>query len=358
MPTSRLETSSPSSRPRDYDAVIGNPPYVRYQDFSGEARRPVARGRARSRRATHEPGLVMGRLHGALGALPKPGGRLGLVLPAELLTVNYAAEVRRFLMDRFRSRRPHALPGARLPGGTRRGRAPHGRRLREGADGPLPHLPGSQRRRTLRRRRAAPLEAVQSRGQVDAVAPLHGGPGRRFAKLESSDDFTELETWGDTTLGHGYRQQPLLRFALPQTASASYASGPADLVPLSPPGSRHLRGLTFTSSALDELGALAPRPGSSGPLTSRRTAAATTSRLASAPTSTRPTSAACGSPGGACPWSPRPIFSLTYMNADTPRLCTNRARVHHLNSVHGVYLKPELPTARHEPAPARRAQLA
>ena len=29
------------------------------------------------------------------------GGRLGLVLPAELLTVNYAAEVRRFLIERF-----------------------------------------------------------------------------------------------------------------------------------------------------------------------------------------------------------------------------------------------------------------
>ena len=31
----------------------------------------------------------------------KPEGRLGLVLPAELLTVNYAADVRRFLMARF-----------------------------------------------------------------------------------------------------------------------------------------------------------------------------------------------------------------------------------------------------------------
>lgn len=28
---------------------------------------------------------------------------------------------------------------------------------------------------------------------------------------------------------------------------------------------------------------------------------------------------------------------LTYMNADTPRLCTNLAGAHHLNSVHGVY---------------------
>ena len=31
----------------------------------------------------------------------RPGGRLGLVLPAELLSVNYAAGVRRFLMERF-----------------------------------------------------------------------------------------------------------------------------------------------------------------------------------------------------------------------------------------------------------------
>ena len=33
---------------------------------------------------------------------------------------------------------------------------------------------------------------------------------------------------------------------------------------------------------------------------------------------------------------------LTYMNADRPHLTANRARVHHLNSVHGVYLRPGL----------------
>jgi len=33
---------------------------------------------------------------------------------------------------------------------------------------------------------------------------------------------------------------------------------------------------------------------------------------------------------------------LTYMNADTPRLCANKARVHYLNSVHGVYFKPDM----------------
>lgn len=40
-----------------------------------------------------------GAVHSAL--FLKPGGRLGLVLPAELLSVNYAAQVREFLMRRF-----------------------------------------------------------------------------------------------------------------------------------------------------------------------------------------------------------------------------------------------------------------
>ncbi len=44
------------------------------------------------------------------------------------------------------------------------------------------------------------------------------------------------------------------------------------------------------------------------------------------------------------PWWRVPLVEpaeilLTYMNADTPRLCANRARVHHLNSVHGLYLR-------------------
>ena len=47
------------------------------------------------------------------------------------------------------------------------------------------------------------------------------------------------------------------------------------------------------------------------------------------------------------PWWRVPIVPpadllLTYMNADTPRLTANPARVHHLNSVHGVYLRTGL----------------
>jgi adenine-specific DNA-methyltransferase len=84
-----------------YDAIIGNPPYVRYQDFTGESR-------ARARAAALRAGVPLTGLASSWAAFTvhsalflKQGGRLGLVLPAELLTVNYAAEVRRFLMRRF-----------------------------------------------------------------------------------------------------------------------------------------------------------------------------------------------------------------------------------------------------------------
>src|SRR6185437_4953885 len=86
-----------------YDTVIGNPPYIRYQDFSGESR-------ARSREAALRGGVSLTGLASSWAAFTihsalflKQGGRLGLVLPAELLSVNYAAEVRRFLMERFRA---------------------------------------------------------------------------------------------------------------------------------------------------------------------------------------------------------------------------------------------------------------
>ncbi len=86
----------------DYDAVVGNPPYVRYQDFSGEARRiALARALEHGVRLTGLASSWAAFLIHAAEFL-NPGGRLGLVIPAELLSVKYAAEVRRFLLKRFR----------------------------------------------------------------------------------------------------------------------------------------------------------------------------------------------------------------------------------------------------------------
>ena len=85
-----------------FDAVIGNPPFIRYQSFPEPHR-------GRAMKIMQLLGLAPNRLTNiwvpfvAAGtASLRPGGRLALVLPAELLQVSYAAQLRSFLTDRFR----------------------------------------------------------------------------------------------------------------------------------------------------------------------------------------------------------------------------------------------------------------
>lgn len=84
-----------------FDVVVGNPPFIRYQTFP-EPHRSLAM------ELMVELGLSPNRLTNiwvpfvvAAVAGLRPGGRLALVLPAELLQVTYAAQLRSFLTDRF-----------------------------------------------------------------------------------------------------------------------------------------------------------------------------------------------------------------------------------------------------------------
>ena len=84
-------------------ACVGNPPYIRYQSFSGDVRKQAlmraAEGGVKLTGLTSSwaPFLV----HACRFILP--GGRLAQVLPAELLQTGYAQPVRDFLVQRFRS---------------------------------------------------------------------------------------------------------------------------------------------------------------------------------------------------------------------------------------------------------------
>jgi adenine-specific DNA methylase len=84
-----------------WDGVTGNPPFIRFQNWT-EPTRSMAfdvmrRVGMRPTKLTNAwvPFVVASSL-----AL-RPGGRLGLVVPAELLQVTYAAELRAHLVDEF-----------------------------------------------------------------------------------------------------------------------------------------------------------------------------------------------------------------------------------------------------------------
>ncbi|MGD1236788.1 Eco57I restriction-modification methylase domain-containing protein [Mycobacterium seoulense] len=84
-----------------WDGVAGNPPYIRFGNWAAEQRDPaldlMRRAGLRPTRLTNAwvPFVV------ASSTLVRDGGRVGLVLPAELLQVTYAAQLREFLLSRF-----------------------------------------------------------------------------------------------------------------------------------------------------------------------------------------------------------------------------------------------------------------
>lgn len=324
-----------------YTVVIGNPPYIRYQDFRGQAR-------AQSRRAALKAGVALSGLASSWAAFTvhaalflRPGGRLALVLPAELLSVNYAAVVRKFLFDRFATVElvmfdeqvfPEAEADVVLLLADGYGGGPSGHAVIHRAQN------AGSLTSELAQRRWSPRDPADK-----WVSGLIGSaPVDAVHTLQSAGHFTPLEQWGDTTLGMVTGNNGF--FALSPDRVRELGLRQADLLPLSPPGSAHLRGLTLSAELLTQLG----RDGKSNQLF--RPA----SKLSAAARRYVDAGHAAGvhlaykcrvrSPWYSVPLVPPADLLLTCMNADTPRLVTNRARAHHLNSVHGVYLREPIAT--------------
>ena len=318
-----------------YDTVIGNPPYIRYQDFSGESR-------ARSREAALRGGVSLTGLASSWAAFTihsamflKQGGRLGLVLPAELLSVNYAAPVRRFLFNRFRDVQLVLFDEQVFP----EAEADVVLLLADG------YLEGPAHHATIRQSKNAADLASLGAGQVwrptdpaakwtsslidpKAIEPLH--------KLLQRELFTSLETWGDTTLGIVTGNNKY--FTLSPQRVKELGLRRSELLRLSPPGSSHLRGLSLSNAMLTKLG----REGHATYLfyPSDPPSAEAAAYIEDGHRTGVDTAYKCRVRKT---WYQVPLVSaadllLTCMNADTPRLTANDAGARHLNSVHGVYL--------------------
>jgi adenine-specific DNA-methyltransferase len=87
---------------KGYDVIIGNPPFIRYQNFPEEQREIAFQ-------LMHKLGLKPNKLTNAwLGFLAcstlllNSNGRIAMVIPAELFQVKYAEEMRKYLSDFFK----------------------------------------------------------------------------------------------------------------------------------------------------------------------------------------------------------------------------------------------------------------
>lgn len=324
---------------RSFDAVIGNPPYVRYQSFRGEAR-------AKAQRAALQAGVRLSGLSSSWAAftvhsaqLVKPEGRLGLVLPAELLSTNYAGPIRQFLARRFASVRlimfdERVFPGvlAEIVLLLAEGRGPadcirvsQARNLGALGDPPVTHWRPTQPQ-------AKWTPALLATEVADA-----------YAAMLKTDVFTQLETWGSTDLGMVTGNNRY--FCLSAREASDLGLRENELLRISPPGSRHLRGLTFTSRAWRDLAGQGGRVYLFAP---QQNLEAMPSDAAAAYIAEgeracvhRAYKCRVRAPWWQVPGVRTPDLFLTYMNYDTPRLVSNEAGAAHLNSVHGVTLAPD-----------------
>lgn len=330
-----------------FDAVIGNPPYVRYQLHTGAARRMSAK--AALRQGVRLSGLASSwaalLVHAA--SFLKPDGRLAMVLPAELLSVGYAEPIRRWLRRRFGSvtlvlferlqfhdaMENVVLLMAEGEGGCSTLSLSN---VRDGSD-------------LQRLRCGTPLDITPSSDGrwIDLLLPVD--QRELFANI-SNQHFVPLSAYGAPELGtvtgaNGY-------FALTEKVRRDYGLTEEHLTAISPPGTRHLRGLWFTSSdweALREEGMPVWLLWPSATADDRALA----KYLALGEQLGVPQAYKCRIRS---PWwrpprvKPADLF-FTYMSHRFPRLVSNEAGVSFLNSMHGVRLSNAVPKVAAEALP-------
>ena len=90
-----------SQKHEHFDCIVGNPPFIRYQNFP-EPSRSLAMSLLKNLgfKPNKLTNIWVPFVAGATACMG-PGGRLAMVLPAELLQVSYASQLRSFLVDKF-----------------------------------------------------------------------------------------------------------------------------------------------------------------------------------------------------------------------------------------------------------------
>lgn len=320
---------------RRFDAVIGNPPYIRYQAFSGSARvKALDAARAQGVRLSALSSSWAPFLVHATSFLA-PDGRLALVLPAELLTVNYAAPIRRFLTRRFARVRLILFEQRVFPGVL----ADVVLLLAEGR-GPADHCEFHQAENL------ASLHAPDSMTWTPAAAEspwvtglLPTSAASLYTDVATSDRFSPLLDWGHTYLGMVTGNNRY--FALTTARVKALGLERDDYLRISPPGSRHLRGFSFTSHAWEDM-ALAGAPAHLFSPNPTKLSNPALRYIAAGETANVHAAYKCRvrSPWWRVPHVTTPDAFLTYLNHETPRIVANRARVLFLNSVHGIVFSP------------------
>lgn len=329
------------------DAVVGNPPFVRYHDHKGQARKLSAA-------AALAQGVRLSGLASSWAALLvhacsflKPDGRVALVLPAELLTVGYAEPLRRWLRGRFAA--VHLVLFEQLQFHDAEEQVVL--LVAQGSGGcdafALHQVRDAEE---LRQLHAFDGVAVAPRAEGKWTDLLLPTERRALFRRVTADHFTDLTTYGAPELGTVTGANRF--FALSEATRERFNVSCNDLTPIVPPGTKHLKGTRFTQGRWEQLRLQGERVWLLNPKTDR-------------PRGGLARYIAQGKELGVhdaykctirSPWWRPPVVGspdlfFTYMSHRYPRLITNEAGVSFVNSMHGITLREDAPDAARDALP-------
>jgi hypothetical protein len=321
------------------DAVVGNPPFVRYQEHRGDDRK-------RSAAAALAQGVRLSGLASSwaatlvhASAFLKPTGRLAMVLPAELLTVGYAEPIRRWLRARFAV--VNLVMFERL---QFRDAEENVVLLVAHGIGPcdsfcLFHVDDADDLADIH-----PLDPVGANPAAegkwsDLALPLDT---RQLFKSVALERMVRLDTYGTPELGTVTGANDY--FALSEVTRKKYGIHEKHLKRISPPGTRHLKGLTFSRAQWEELKLAGDRVWLLHPEATARSKGLS-EYITHGEALGVPEAYKCSVRK---PWWRPPAVSIpdlffTYMSHRYPRLIENAADATFVNSMHGVRLRQGAP---------------
>ena len=340
-PPGRLDSRIPA-----VDAVIGNPPFVRYQEHAGLDRK-------RSAQAALAQGVRLSGLASSWAALVvhacgflKPEGRLAMVLPAELLSVGYAEPVRRWLRRRFKA--VHLVMFERLQFEDALERVVLVLARGSGGCNAFTLVPVDDADDLPKIRMFGPMHlnvAPAEEGKwTDFLLPVEQ---RQLFDRVAADDLVALGSYGAPTLGTVTGANDY--FCISETTRLEYGIPERHLARISPPGTRHLKGLSFTEgdwqTLRDRGEAVWILQGSEQTLLGEDDFAGFKSYVAQGKDDGIDEAYKCRvrDPWWKPPLVAAPDLFFTYMSHRYPRMVANTAGVSFVNSMHGLRLLPGAP---------------
>jgi hypothetical protein len=330
------------------DAVIGNPPFVRYQEHIGANRkRSASAALAQGVRLSGLASSWAATLVHASGFL-KPTGRLAMVLPAELLTVGYAEPIRLWLRQRFAAVNLFMFERLQFHDAEEQVVL-----LVAQGRGPCDSIGLYQVNDAEDLAELHPADNIGANPAAegkwsDLVLPLDM---RQLFKSVALARMARLDTYGSPELGTVTGANDY--FALSETTRRKYNIGEKHLKQISPPGTRHLKDLSFSRAQWEELRLagdqrvwlLYPDP------KSKAKGLAEYLKYGEDRGVHEAYKCSIRDPWWRPAVGPVPDLFFTYMSHRYPRLITNSARAACLNSMHGIRLGKDAPVDAREALP-------